>query len=51
MLPSFGLFHRSEQNAFNLADDLIEPYRPLVDLYVAQHRVPDEESEIGRAHV
>ena len=46
MLPSFGLFHRSEQNAFNLADDLIKPYRPLVDLYVAQHRVPDEESEL-----
>lgn len=36
MLPSLGLFHSSEQNAFNLADDLIEPYRPVVDLYVAQ---------------
>ena len=33
-LPSIGLFHRSEQNAFNLADDVIEPFRPLVDLYV-----------------
>lgn len=30
-LPAFGLFHHSEQNAFNLADDLIEPYRPVVD--------------------
>jgi len=38
--PNVGLFHRSEQNAFNLADDLIEPYRPLVDLYVAQQRNP-----------
>lgn len=37
MLPSLGLFHRSEQNAFNLADDLIEPYRPVVDLHVARH--------------
>lgn len=36
MLPSIGLFHDSEQNAFNLADDLIEPFRPLVDLHVAQ---------------
>lgn len=35
--PSIGLFHDSEQNAFNLADDLIEPFRPLVDLHVAQH--------------
>lgn len=34
--PNIGLFHRSEQNAFNLADDLIEPYRPLVDLHVFQ---------------
>lgn len=36
MLPSIGLFHDSEQNAFNLADDLIEPFRPLVDLHVAR---------------
>lgn len=35
--PTVGLFHDSEQNAFNLADDLIEPFRPLVDLYVAKH--------------
>lgn len=33
-LPAFGLHHRSEQNAFNLADDLIEPYRPLVDAHI-----------------
>lgn len=35
--PPIGLFHASEQNAFNLADDLIEPFRPLVDLHVAKH--------------
>lgn len=35
MLPSIGLFHASEQNAFNLADDLIEPFRAIVDLHVA----------------
>lgn len=34
--PTLGLFHASEQNAFNLADDLIEPFRPLVDLHVAR---------------
>jgi CRISPR-associated protein Cas1 len=34
--PSLGIFHASEQNAFNLADDLIEPFRPLVDLWVFQ---------------
>ncbi len=32
--PSIGIFHRGEYNYFNLADDLIEPYRPLVDFYV-----------------
>jgi len=35
--PTVGLFHDSEQNAFNLADDLIEPFRPIVDLHVAKH--------------
>lgn len=44
MLPAFGLFHASEQNTFNLADDLIEPFRPLVDLSVKQMRPsPDDE--------
>ncbi len=33
--PALGLHHCSEVNPFNLADDLIEPYRPLVDLLVA----------------
>jgi CRISPR-associated protein Cas1 len=37
MHPPIGLFHSSEQNAFNLADDLIEPFRPLVDLHVAKN--------------
>jgi CRISPR-associated protein Cas1 len=37
MHPPIGIFHASEQNAFNLADDLIEPFRPLVDLYVAKN--------------
>lgn len=35
MEPSMGIFHRSELNSFNLADDFIEPFRPIVDLYVA----------------
>lgn len=33
--PALGLHHRSELNNFNLADDLIEPFRPLVDLMVS----------------
>jgi CRISP-associated protein Cas1 len=34
LLPCFGLFHDSAANAFNLADDLFEPFRPIVDLKV-----------------
>lgn len=33
--PSLGIFHHSETNRFNLADDLLEPFRPIVDLYTA----------------
>lgn len=29
--PTFGIHHNSQLNAFNLADDLIEPYRAIVD--------------------
>lgn len=31
LLPSLGLHHRNRSNSFCLADDLIEPLRPLVD--------------------
>lgn len=34
--PAFGIFHRNAYNAFTLADDLMEPWRPMVDLQVAQ---------------
>ena len=30
--PSFSLQHRSRGNAMRLADDLMEPFRPSVDL-------------------
>lgn len=43
--PTIGLFHDSEQNAFNLADDLIEPFRPLVDLHAFKHP-PAVEGEL-----
>lgn len=31
LLPQLGIFHRSRYNAFPLADDVMEPYRPFVD--------------------
>lgn len=42
--PTLGLFHRNRYNAFCLADDMMEPYRPLVDQVVAgivANRPPD----------
>lgn len=34
LLPAFGIHHDSATNSFNLSDDIIEPYRPLVDGYI-----------------
>lgn len=36
-MPAIGLHHRSEVNAFNLADDFMEVLRPVVDLWVGQN--------------
>lgn len=33
-IPALGICHRSEFNLFNLADDFIEPFRPICDFYV-----------------
>lgn len=34
LLPSVGIHHRNKYNAFCLADDIMEPYRPFVDALV-----------------
>ncbi len=31
LLPSLGVWHRNRSNPFCLADDLLEPWRPIVD--------------------
>jgi CRISPR-associated protein Cas1 len=31
LFPAFGIFHRNRYNAFPLADDIMEAYRPFVD--------------------
>lgn len=31
LLPTLGIFHRNQYNAYCLADDVMEPYRPFVD--------------------
>lgn len=35
-LPTLGICHKSEYNCFNLADDFIEPFRPIMDYFVYQ---------------
>ncbi len=45
-LPAFGLFHHNEQNSFNLADDLIEPYRQYVDAAVMRHYSDEPQREL-----
>ncbi|MEP2784973.1 MAG: CRISPR-associated endonuclease Cas1 [Pseudoruegeria sp.] len=46
--PTIGLFHANRRNAFALADDLMEPFRPLVDCAVrsilADHGVEDDSN-------
>lgn len=34
LLPTLGIFHRNRYNAYCLADDIMEPYRPFADVIV-----------------
>ena len=36
-LTYFGIHHCSQENQFNLASDLMEPFRPFVDYWVKAH--------------
>ena len=36
LLPTLGIHHRNQYNAYCLADDIMEPYRPYVDYVVFQ---------------
>ena len=41
-IPSVGIHHKSELNNYNLVDDFIEPFRPVVDLWVKEN-IHDEK--------
>lgn len=45
LLPTFGIHHRNRYNAYCLADDVMEPYRPYVDEMVIHlmRQFPDEQ--------
>jgi CRISPR-associated protein Cas1 len=36
LLPTLGIYHRNKYNAYCLADDIMEPYRPFVDKLVCE---------------
>lgn len=44
LLPTLGVFHRNRYNAYCLADDIMEPYRPFVDAVV--RGIVDETSHV-----
>ena len=41
--PSLGIHHHNRYNAFCLADDLMEPFRPVVDLAVVEYMRDHDE--------
>jgi CRISPR-associated protein Cas1 len=43
LLPELGMFHRNQKNAFCLADDLMEPFRPFIDLTVSLLSLSEKE--------
>jgi CRISPR-associated protein Cas1 len=55
LLPALGIFHRNQYNPYPLADDLMEPFRPVVDLLVAkwllEHPGPYELNRDLKAYI
>ena len=42
-LPALGIHHRNQYNAFCLADDIMEPYRPYIDNLVVDYIIKNGE--------
>jgi CRISPR-associated protein Cas1 len=47
LFPSVGIHHKSKYNAFCLADDIMEPYRPYVDKLILDHSLHDDGAQEG----
>lgn len=43
--PGLGIFHKNEYNAFCLADDILEVFRPIVDAYVVSYLLNNKTVE------
>ena len=46
LLPTLGIHHRNKYNAYCLADDIMEPYRPYVDHLVKVLMLETTEQEL-----
>ncbi|MBU8884177.1 type II CRISPR-associated endonuclease Cas1 [Kaistella sp. DKR-2] len=55
LLPVLGIFHKNKYNPYCLADDMMEPYRPFIDLLVMSwlNRYPesDQLTKEFKAHI
>ncbi len=49
LLNTLGIHHKSKYNAFALADDIMEPFRPIVDEKVFEIMENHEEQELNTA--
>lgn len=52
LLPTLGIHHHNRYNAYCLADDIMEPYRPIVDKLIIEilEGADDFPQEIGKDH-
>jgi CRISPR-associated protein Cas1 len=56
LLPVLGIHHRNKYNAYCLADDIMEPYRPIIDQHIfeyieLQQLLPEELGKAEKAHI
>lgn len=50
LLPTLGIHHHNRYNAYCLADDIMEPYRPYVDELVLKLVAEGDFEELTREH-
>ncbi len=55
-LPVLGIHHTNKYNSYCLADDIMEPYRPIVDKYILDYlkdksEINDELTIVDKAHL
>jgi len=55
-LPALGIHHSNKYNPFCLADDVMEPYRPVVDAWVMEYlnekdEIPEELGKEEKAYL